>query len=177
MPMIPAVQASALRIPLDATAATLRRLPASPRVAAPGRRTGGEAASDRRKEIQGDVNEYEILLLLDPDSSEDKQTEVVGRVRDLIEKAGGTWERHDVWGRRKLAYEIDHKGDGSYHLLLFASAPDTLDEVARVLKIDDTVMRHMATRRLQGGPAEPVAVGAPTSEDADTAPTSEEEEE
>jgi small subunit ribosomal protein S6 len=123
------------------------------------------------------VNEYEILLLLDPESSEDKQTEVVGRVRDLIEKGGGTWERHDVWGRRKLAYEIDHKGDGSYHLLLFASTPDTLDEVARVLKIDDTVMRHMATRRLQGGPAEPVAVGTPTSEDADTAPTSEEEEE
>jgi small subunit ribosomal protein S6 len=138
---------------------------------------GGEAASDRRKEIQGDVNEYEILLLLDPESSEEKQAEVVGRVRELVEKGGGAWDRHDVWGRRKLAYEIDHRADGSYHLLLFTSAPETLDEVARVLKIDDAVMRHMATRRLQGGPAEPVAVGAPTSEDADTAPASEEEEE
>jgi small subunit ribosomal protein S6 len=123
------------------------------------------------------VNEYEILLLLEPESSEDKQAEVVGRVRELVEKGGGAWERHDVWGRRKLAYEIDHRSDGSYHLLLFTSEPETLDEVARVLKIDDTVMRHMATRRLQGGPSEPVAVGAPTSEDADTAPASEEEEE
>ena len=123
------------------------------------------------------MNEYEILLLLEPESSEDKQAEVVGRVRELVEKSGGTWERHDVWGRRKLAYEIDHRSDGSYHLLLFTSEPETLDEVARVLKIDDTVMRHMATRRLQGGPSEPVAVGAPTSEDADTAPASEEEEE
>jgi small subunit ribosomal protein S6 len=123
------------------------------------------------------VNEYEILLLLEPESSEDKQAEVVARVRELVEKGGGTWERHDVWGRRKLAYEIDHRSDGSYHLLLFTSEPETLDEIARVLKIDDTVMRHMATRRLQGGPSEPVAVGAPTSEDAETAAASEEEEE
>jgi small subunit ribosomal protein S6 len=175
--MIAAVQKSALRIHPMLPLLPFGGFPALPRAAAPGRRTGGEAASDRRKEIQGDVNDYEILLLLDPESSEDKQTEVVGRVRELVEKGGGAWERHDVWGRRKLAYEIDHKADGSYHLLLFTSAPETLDEVARVLKIDDTVMRHMATRRLQGGPAEPVAVGAPTSEDADTAPASEEEEE
>ena len=73
-------------------------------------------------------------------------------MRELVEKGGGTWERHDVWGRRKLAYEIDHKSDGSYHLLLFTSPTETLDEVGRVLKIDDTVMRHMATRRPQGVP-------------------------
>jgi small subunit ribosomal protein S6 len=123
------------------------------------------------------VNEYEIMLLLDPELADDRQAEIVARARELVEKGGGAWERHDVWGRRKLAYEIDHKADGNYHLLLFTSAPETLDEVARVLKIDDTVMRHMATRRLQGGPAQPVAVGAPTSEDANTAPVSEEEEE
>jgi small subunit ribosomal protein S6 len=122
------------------------------------------------------VNEYEILLLLDPEASEEKQGEIVARVRGLVENGGGTWERHDVWGRRKLAYEIAHTSDGSYHLLLFTCAPETLDEVSRVLKIDDTVMRHMATRRLQGGPTEPVAVGVATSEDADTAPVSEEEE-
>jgi small subunit ribosomal protein S6 len=123
------------------------------------------------------VNEYEILLLLDPESSEEKQNEIVARVRELVEKGGGTWERHDVWGRRKLAYEIDHKSDGSYHLLLFTSPTEALDEVGRVLKIDDTVMRHMATRRPQGSPAEPVAVAAPTREDPDSASVSEEEEE
>ena len=122
------------------------------------------------------MNEYEILLLLDPESSEEKQNEVVARVRELVEKGGGTWERHDVWGRRKLAYEIDHKSDGSYHLLVFTSPTDALDEVGRVLKIDDAVMRHMTTRRLQGGPGEPVAVAAPAREDADTASVSEEEE-
>ena len=123
------------------------------------------------------MTEYEILLLLDPELDEEKQSDVVGRLRALIEKGGGTFERHDAWGRRKLAYEIDHKSDGSYHLLLFTSPTEALDEVGRVLKIDDTVMRHMATRRPQGSPGEPVAVAAPTREDPDSASVSEEEEE
>ena len=64
------------------------------------------------------------------------------------------------------SYEIDKKTDGNYHLLLFSAGPETLDEIARVLKIDDNVMRHMATRRPQGGSAEPLPVGAPASHDA-----------
>ena len=56
--------------------------------------------------------DYEILILLDPELSEEQQEETIGRARDLIEKGGGTVDRHDVWGRRKLAYEIDKKGEG-----------------------------------------------------------------
>ncbi len=112
------------------------------------------------------MNEYEILLLLDPDLEEDRQGEVVARARELVESGGGTWDLHDVWGRRKLAYEIDHKGEGSYHLLQFTSDAGTLDEVSRVLRIDDGVMRHMATRRIEGSPVRPVAVAAPSREDA-----------
>jgi small subunit ribosomal protein S6 len=111
------------------------------------------------------VVDYEILLLLDPELAEEKQAEVIARVRDLVEKGGGTFDRHDAWGKRKLAYEIDKKADGNYHLLHFTVAPETLDEISRVLKIDDTVMRHLATRRPEGGPAEPLSVGAPASHD------------
>ncbi len=67
------------------------------------------------------MNEYEVLLLLDPDVSEDRQNEIVARIRETVERSGGTWDRHDVWGRRKLAYEIAHKPEGFYHLLLFSS--------------------------------------------------------
>jgi len=123
------------------------------------------------------VNEYEILLLLDPELDDDGQGEVVARSRELVERAGGTWDLHDVWGRRKLAYEIDHKGEGSYHLLQFTSDAGTLDEVSRVLRIDDGVMRHMATRRIEGSPVRPVAVAVPTREDAVVASDVEEEEE
>ena len=93
------------------------------------------------------MTEYEILLLLDPDASEDRQNEIVTRIRETVERGEGGWDRHDVWGRRKLAYEIDHKPEGFYHLLLFASAPEVLDEITRILRITDGVLRHMAVRR------------------------------
>jgi small subunit ribosomal protein S6 len=96
------------------------------------------------------VTAYEILLLLDPDLTEDRQNEIVSRTRDVIERSGGSWERQDVWGQRKLAYEIDHKGDGIYHLLLFETDPETLEEISRVLRITDGVMRHLAVRRPKG---------------------------
>jgi small subunit ribosomal protein S6 len=137
------------------------------------------------------VIDYEILLMLDPELSEEQQGVIIARTRELIETSGGTVDRHDAWGRRKLAYEINKKGEGTYHLLLFSCAAETLDEVSRVLKIDDMVMRHMATRRSHGvpvdivgppppappepapfkpapfkpAPPEPVAVAAPASED------------
>ena len=113
------------------------------------------------------MNEYEILLMLDPDLAEERQTEIVTRAHELVEKGDGTWLSHDVWGRRRLAYEIDHKAEGSYHLLQFDAQPATLDEITRVLKITDGVVRHMATRRVKGGGARRAAAaaagrGAPT---------------
>jgi len=123
------------------------------------------------------VTEYEILLLLDPELAEDKQAETVDRLRGLIDAGGGTFERHDVWGRRRLAYPIDKKEEGVYHLLSFTSNPETLDEISRVLKIDDSVMRHMATRRPEGGPSEPMAVAAAIGDDVENEPADALEEE
>jgi len=93
------------------------------------------------------VNEYEILLMLDPDVPEERHDEIIARTRELIDRGGGTWQGHEPWGRRRLAYEINHKTDGVYHLLTFDAEPETLDEVTRVLKITDGVVRHMPTRR------------------------------
>lgn len=114
------------------------------------------------------MTKYEILLLLDPELDEARQGEIVGRVHELVDKGGGSWDLHDAWGRRRLAYEIDHKAEGAYHLLHFTSEAATLDEISRVLRIDDGVMRHMATRRIEGSPARPVAQSAPARQDAAT---------
>ena len=121
------------------------------------------------------MNDYEILLMLDPDLADERQEEIVKRIRDLVEAGGGTWDGQDVWGRRKLAYEIDKKTDGVYHLLTFSTAPETLDEISRVLKIEDSVMRHLATRRYRPGSTQPVAAGGPAREDVSD-PIVEEEE-
>jgi len=118
------------------------------------------------------MNEYEILLMLDPELSEERGEEIIARVKEQVESDGGTWDAHEPWGRRKLAYEIAHKGEGVYHLFLFTAEPGTLAEISRVLKITDGVMRHLAVRRVKGGqtkaPAQVTAVSAP-ADDADGA--------
>ena len=93
---------------------------------------------------------YEILLLLDPEQAEARQDDIVARARDLVETSGGAWHSHDAWGRRRLAYPILHKEEGVYHLVVFDAEAATLDEVSRVLKIDDAVLRHLATRHIAG---------------------------
>ena len=93
---------------------------------------------------------YEILLMLDPEGAEPHQDELIARVRELVERGGGTWRSHDAWGRRRLAYEIGKKAEGVYHLVVFEAGAETLDEISRVLKIDDAVMRHMATKHIEG---------------------------
>ena len=117
------------------------------------------------------MNDYEILLMIDPEVPEERHGEIVTRTRELVEKDGGTWEAHQPWGRRRLAYEIDHKPDGVYHLLTFSCEPAALDEVSRVLKITDGVMRHLATRRPRAHrrgetPAAPAAPPAEYAEEA-----------
>jgi small subunit ribosomal protein S6 len=118
------------------------------------------------------VTTYEILVMLDPERAEGRQDEVLARARELVEKNGGTWHSHDAWGRRRLAYPIAHKEEGVYHLVVFDAEAATLDEISRVLKIEDAVLRHMATRHIAGSrtsaPRDEAA--APVAAPVETAP-------
>ena len=126
---------------------------------------------------------YEILLLLDPEQAEARQDDIVARARDLVEKSGGAWHSHDAWGRRRLAYPIAHKEEGVYHLVVFDAEAETLDEMSRVLKIDDAVLRHLATRHVAGSrtsaprddaaapAAAPAEAAAPVPTPAETVPS------
>jgi small subunit ribosomal protein S6 len=129
--------------------------------------------------VFGTVTTYEILLMLDPELAEQRQDELIARIRELVEKSGGTWRSHDAWGRRRLAFEIQKKQEGVYHLVVFQSGADTLDEIVRQLKIDDLVMRHMATHHVEGSrtsaprddtPPPPVAVAVAAEAEAEAPP-------
>jgi small subunit ribosomal protein S6 len=88
--------------------------------------------------------------MLDPEQAEARQDDIVARTRELVEKNDGAWHSHDAWGRRRLAYPIAHKEEGVYHLVVFDAEAATLAEISRVLKIDDAVLRHLATRHIAG---------------------------
>ncbi len=125
------------------------------------------------------MNDYEIMLLLDPELAEERSNEIIQRVRDAVDGSKGSWDGHEPWGRRRLAYEIDHKGEAIYHLLLFSTTPETLAEITRVLKITDGVVRYGAYRRVKGSThtkapsqapvATPAAAPAGSADDTDAA--------
>lgn len=96
------------------------------------------------------MNPYEVLLMLDAELGETQQGEIVERCKSIIETGSGAWMQSADWGKRKLAYEIDHKTDAFYHLLTFDSGPAALEELTRVMKITEGVIRHMAVRRIEG---------------------------
>jgi small subunit ribosomal protein S6 len=104
--------------------------------------------------------------MLDPELADERQDDLIARIRQLVETSGGTWRSHDAWGRRRLAYEINKKQEGVYHLIVFEASGETLNEITRVLKIDDAVMRHLAVKHLEGSstraPRDETPVAAPT---------------
>src|SRR2546430_5247328 len=94
------------------------------------------------------------MLLLDPELPEERGNEVIKRIRTSVEGAKGSWDGHEPWGRRRLAYEIDHQGAAVLHLLLFTTPAETPPEIPRVIKVTDHVLRPRAHRHGKVRPAQ-----------------------
>ena len=108
---------------------------------------------------------YEILLILDPELAEERQNEIVARMRELIEKRGGTWRSGTSRGAAASSRtRSTRRREGSYHLLLFDSDAETLAEVTRVLKITDGALAA------HGGPPRPRPAGRGRTDSRPTRP-------
>ena len=92
---------------------------------------------------------YELLIFVDPASTEEARAGAMKRIEVAITEGGGVIEEVVDWGKRKLAYEIDHISEGDYTLINFQADPDQIKELDRVLRINDTVKRHMIARRYE----------------------------
>jgi small subunit ribosomal protein S6 len=93
------------------------------------------------------LRDYEILYIVRADLDDDKVQDIIKRVNTLIERAGGSLERTNVWGKRKLAYEVKHQKEGSYILQDFQIGPDRVPELEAALKITEEVLRHLVVRK------------------------------
>ncbi len=91
---------------------------------------------------------YELLYIVDPSASEEVRAGVTARIDGAITAQGGTIDNVDDWGKRKLAYEIDHLSEGNYILVNFHADPTQIQELDRVLRIADAVKRHMIVARV-----------------------------
>ncbi len=96
----------------------------------------------RPKEVIA-TNSYEIMLLLSPDSEPERRAEIIERIKQAAETGKGSVSNVDEWGKKRLSYEINHTRDAHYFVITLTAPPETLDEIARVLKITDEVIRFM----------------------------------
>jgi small subunit ribosomal protein S6 len=93
------------------------------------------------------LRDYEVLYIVRADLDEEKVQDAVKRVNTLIERSGGTIERTNLWGKRKLAYEVKHQKEGSYVLQDFQFDPSRVPELEAALKITEEVLRHLIVRK------------------------------
>jgi small subunit ribosomal protein S6 len=92
------------------------------------------------------------MLLTGADLEAEARSTIIERAKDAVAKGGGTWKNIDDWGRRTMTYEILKQRDAHYSLLEFESDGPTVDEVVRVLRITDGVLRVMAVNKPQARP-------------------------
>lgn len=100
---------------------------------------------------------YDLMVLIDPETPDERRGQLIDSVKKQIESGGGSLRGDVDWGRRALAYEIDHRPEAHYHLFQLEAAPELLNQLDRTLTIEDTVLRHRIIRLPKGAPDEPPA--------------------
>ena len=92
------------------------------------------------------MNKYECLYAIVPELNEEETKSVIEKFNGVITANGGMIENVDEWGKRRLAYTIDYKTEGTYVLMSFNSAPEFPRELERNMKNDEQILRYMVTR-------------------------------
>ena len=89
---------------------------------------------------------YEELFIIKPDTPDEEADQFVEQMRSVVTNAGGTVDKVEKWGKRKLAYRVDKYREGAYVLFQFSSNPDTVKEFERRLRVADQVIKFLTVR-------------------------------
>lgn len=89
---------------------------------------------------------YEIMMIFDSELDDSGLQQMLNRVNDLVVAGNGKVATTDRWGRRRFAYEINHKLEGYYVVLEVVTEATNLDDLDRVLRLADQVVRHKIMR-------------------------------
>lgn len=92
------------------------------------------------------MHQYELMVILDPEIDERTVAPSLDKFLGVIRNDGGTIENVDIWGRRRLAYEINKKSEGIYAVVNFSATPAATSELDRQLKLSEAVMRTKVLR-------------------------------
>jgi len=92
------------------------------------------------------MRRYEMMIILDPSLEEATIQPSLDQFLTVIKDGGGSVDKVDVWGRRRLAYDIDHKSEGIYAVIDMNAEPDTVRELDRQLSLNEAVLRTKVLR-------------------------------
>ncbi|MEJ2683575.1 MAG: 30S ribosomal protein S6 [Candidatus Sulfobium sp.] len=92
------------------------------------------------------MNIYENFVILNASLSDDEINSSLSRIRDVVTNSGGEVVRSDLWGRRKLAYEIKKQNKGMYVLLIYRTPPETIKKLEEFYKVFDPVIKYMVIK-------------------------------
>ena len=92
------------------------------------------------------IRAYELMIIFTGETEDDAVNRILTQANGLIEEDGGKVHKTDRWGRRRFAYEINHKWEGIYVVLEIVTEASNLHELERVLRIADEVVRHKVMR-------------------------------
>ena len=92
------------------------------------------------------MRRYELMVILDPDLEERTVAPSLDRYLGLVRQDGGTVDSVDVWGRRRMAYEIQKKSEGIYAVVELTAEPATVKELDRQLTLNESVLRTKVIR-------------------------------
>jgi small subunit ribosomal protein S6 len=92
------------------------------------------------------MRRYEVMVILDPDLEERTIAPSLEQFLTVVKNAGGSVEKVDVWGRRRLAYEIAKKHEGIYAVVNLTADPDAVKELDRQLNLNESVLRTKVIR-------------------------------
>ncbi|MGI8868974.1 MAG: 30S ribosomal protein S6 [Mycobacteriales bacterium] len=92
------------------------------------------------------MRQYELMVILDPDLEERTVSPSLEQFLTVVKNDGGTVENIDIWGRRRLSYEIEKHVEGIYAVLTVQAEPATVAELDRQLNLTDAVLRTKVVR-------------------------------
>jgi small subunit ribosomal protein S6 len=106
---------------------------------------------------------YELMIIFTGETEDDTVNRILASTGQLVVDGGGKVAKTDRWGRRRFAYEINHKWEGIYVVLEIVTEATNLDELERQLRIADDVVRHKVIRLPDREAAKRKLVGAPAA--------------
>ena len=92
------------------------------------------------------VRHYEVMIIIDPSQDERTVAPSLDKFLEIVRKEGGTVDKVDIWPKRHLAYPINKQEDGIYAVVDMTCEPNTVQELDRVLNLNETILRTKVLR-------------------------------